>query len=1042
MGVLLKNAGLGVSTNYLIHPRKALLTTGGDTQIAIVFDPNDSTAPGGYGDASNASKIYVYQSTTTAHTAWTLQATLTPTNGLDKDATYDAIYACGISSAGAPFVVYRATGGALRMLTLDSSTFAIATDVQIAAQPASGKWIAVDVSVLDLPSSADAVLVAAQYSKPGVASDRIGHSVYLRRGSDSTFVNLYTRIDNTAADIEQANAFGMIAVTWVQPDPAANVASFVVATSTVSTASDGGWALRARSVDADSGGSLSTEVTVATGDASYIASASSTYTDPKRRVLDLFCDGLDSFVFAGAHRKNDDQGAIWVTKFTITDASPPVASQVGTVVTTLSAGTMNIPFYFSFGHRQKYASGVQSLQTVVVAHYYAKLTGVTSGGASYPYYVLKDRIYRCDGSSVTSAGLNNFDLEGDDTNITAITGKNATPGIDFVCFPHHYVGSGNINWLNHHSHEGLYIRYTKNLTTSAVTGREWRMIPILTNSKAPSGLQPTAGSTVNTSEPSLYAALSTVGEPQSRYKGRFQVDVSTGFNVVMRDVEESDGDFAYWNPAIENVPSAQDLEQGNWYMRARYVDELGNEGPWTTLASTFNVSHPPSAVQVFPSGGITIQYGSGQVTFDWNFSDTYANDSQTAFQVIVEKVSDGSTILDSTKVTSSTSAWTGTIPAIQKDVPLRWKVRVWDEDDVVGSYSDTQQFTVADPPTLTIGTPPTSPAVASPYVTAAFTPVVGGSRTITKYRVIVKQGADTLHDSGEITQTGTASGVQINYAPGVSVYENNSNYTMTVQIWDNTGLTATANRSFSTAWTPPAAPINVAVSSAFFNVEGDGYLSLTWDNPASPDPDYVNWVIYRKLDEVDALGNVLEEGTWAVIGTDFSQTTSHEFRDYYAPASKKVNYRVRQVVNRFGDLIESANVDSVSIVPPADGYWLIEPTGADAYRLSIVTSDSYSDEYEEAEYNIIGRGRYNDRGDHLGLRGQLNAQLRDTGGTTARQKKRRLEDLKLENRDLYLRTPFGDVYRVAVGNLGVGRIAGVSTNEFVDVTLPYTQVAE
>ena len=70
-------------------------------------------------------------------------------------------------------------------------------------------------------------------------------------------------------------------------------------------------------------------------------------------------------------------------------------------------------------------------------------------------------------------------------------------------------------------------------------------------------------------------------------------------------------------------------------------------------------------------------------------------------------------------------------------------------------------------------------------------------------------------------------------------------------------------------------------------------------------------------------------------------------------------------------------------------------------RLSIVTGDSYTDEYEESVLVIYDRGRYVDRGSYLGIIGQLDAQLRDTNGTSARMKKQKLEAPPRES----LRTP-------------------------------------
>ena len=70
----------------------------------------------------------------------------------------------------------------------------------------------------------------------------------------------------------------------------------------------------------------------------------------------------------------------------------------------------------------------------------------------------------------------------------------------------------------------------------------------------------------------------------------------------------------------------------------------------------------------------------------------------------------------------------------------------------------------------------------------------------------------------------------------------------------------------------------------------------------------------------------------------------------------------------------------------------------------------------------------------MGIAGQLDVQLRDTGGTSARMKKQTLEAMKAESQNTYLRTPFGDIYKVSVGNLGIGRIANCRVSpEFCDV---------
>jgi hypothetical protein len=135
------------------------------------------------------------------------------------------------------------------------------------------------------------------------------------------------------------------------------------------------------------------------------------------------------------------------------------------------------------------------------------------------------------------------------------------------------------------------------------------------------------------------------------------------------------------------------------------------------------------------------------------------------------------------------------------------------------------------------------------------------------------------------------------------------------------------------------------------------------------------------------------------------------------------------------------------VSPRSDGYWFIIPENEssipDAFKLSNVTADSYTDEYEKEIFTVIDGGRKVDEGQHLGLSGTLNAQLRDSVGQSARQKKHRLELMKQDSTSkLYMRTPFGDLYRVYVNDLQVSRIAGVGSSEFCDVTVPYLEVGD
>jgi hypothetical protein len=71
---------------------------------------------------------------------------------------------------------------------------------------------------------------------------------------------------------------------------------------------------------------------------------------------------------------------------------------------------------------------------------------------------------------------------------------------------------------------------------------------------------------------------------------------------------------------------------------------------------------------------------------------------------------------------------------------------------------------------------------------------------------------------------------------------------------------------------------------------------------------------------------------------------------------------------------------------------------------------------------------------------QITWAVADYTGKTARQKRLDLLDFQSRNAPLYLRNPFGDVWKVNVSAMQVGRLSGVGVREFVDVQIPYSQV--
>jgi len=64
------------------------------------------------------------------------------------------------------------------------------------------------------------------------------------------------------------------------------------------------------------------------------------------------------------------------------------------------------------------------------------------------------------------------------------------------------------------------------------------------------------------------------------------------------------------------------------------------------------------------------------------------------------------------------------------------------------------------------------------------------------------------------------------------------------------------------------------------------------------------------------------------------------------------------------------------------------------------------------------------------------------GQYSGRQQRLNLEELKRLRRAVYIRTPFGDIFRASTGNISVTRIPGTGRTEFTDIEIPYTEVGE
>lgn len=534
---------------------------------------------------------------------------------------------------------------------------------------------------------------------------------------------------------------------------------------------------------------------------------------------------------------------------------------------------------------------------------------------------------------------------------------------------------------------------------------------------APTAVGPTG--TIGTDTPTLSATLTGDG---FRVKADWYIALDSGFTTGQRVVYAPDSDFRTSGVVTRVLPDASALTAGTWYIKAASVDELG---VFTFGGTTsFVVYHPPSAINLTPTGGLAVSYGAGNITFDWDFSSASSSQSQTAYQVIVEDATTSAQLYDTGKITSTTSSAVIAISASYKNIPLRWKVRVYDVGDTVGSYSDYAVFLLGDGPSVNITAPASASVQTTPTPTVTWTPTFTGGRTQGQYQVNFYSGSSVIYSSGWITGTTTTFNPP---SPGLT---NNGSWVVEVKVRDSAGLEGSDTNAFTTAWTAPATVVTRSVDTTTYDTLG--YATVTWTTTGIVDAESVGWRVYRRL---------LGENDWTLLGTSTTVGTTLTMQDRFVGANVAYEYDVRQIANRFGTIVEGAS-NPVGVTIVGSHYWLLHAT--DSFydvQLSLVVSDNITDENESQEIKLLGRGRKMEYGTRWGYSGTLTCQIRDQGGVTAREIVQRIKTLKDQRTELYLRNPFGDVWLVDVADIGFDRMAGVSTREFGTITIPYKELS-
>lgn len=539
-------------------------------------------------------------------------------------------------------------------------------------------------------------------------------------------------------------------------------------------------------------------------------------------------------------------------------------------------------------------------------------------------------------------------------------------------------------------------------------------------------MRPVDGATVQTNTPAVSLAISDPDSHQNVHamwqfatNSAFSANLKSFEQVAHQNIKVPDGSTTQVN---DTLPTSLKLFTGAWFLRGRTVDEYGLAGPYFG-PTALTVSHPSSAGNPIPTGATYVSY-TGSVNIQWEFSDTSPDDSQSAYQLVVERSSDGLVILDTGKVTSTAQSKVVTLAATYKSQLLRWKVQTWDQDNTTDGYIPYNTFYTADIPSLSFVSPTNNQVLTTGRPTVTWSSADNSGKGLASWRVRMVRTSD----SHVMDDSGVTAGTATSYTPAANVLANATAYVITITVTDKAGLSKTVSIAVTTSYQQPA---NVSFTLDSDDYSDLGYALLDW-SATSPDVNFISWNVYRQ--------DVNSPDGWILLAT-ITNSDITTYKDWFATSGSSYQYGVTQTADRSGQPIDSNVVASATVQLINSQYWLLsqqDPT--QNVLIPNVTGDNYTDATDQVSYVVEGRGTRTDYGTHAGIAGTLTCQLRDSLASTARQKRQALMAMRLTRQTFLLKNPFGDIFTVSIGDMTIDRIAGVSTNEFVDVTIPYQEV--
>ena len=467
------------------------------------------------------------------------------------------------------------------------------------------------------------------------------------------------------------------------------------------------------------------------------------------------------------------------------------------------------------------------------------------------------------------------------------------------------------------------------------------------------------------------------------------------------------------------------LEWGNRYQWTAQFRDTNNVTQTESAKEVFWTNAAPVANNIFPANNqaVTSINPAIEVGFaDQDLSNGFA-DSPTALSI---EVSSSTQIMYTMSKTASLSSVSNALSqgasgvtttagaggvTLTKNVQYKYRSRYTDNSasgSNVGSYSEYVYFKPTDGPSAAyVNTGSYTNGVANsdlttgkinnplPELSYTFTGAYSKTQKSRRLRIIETSASNAIrYDSGFVLSSETTLTVPDN------VIVNNATYKFEITVTDTDDLASTAiNTTLIALWNSPAQITGLDVQ------QGNGTLKLSWNQTA--DANFTKYNIYRRL---------FGSGAQFTLLTSISDSTVLGYTDYSSGVGVKYEYKITQTSQPAGSNPVDSDIDAASAVTAAsesDNWWIVydgdETLGVELY----VDSESRTNPYQEEVFEPFGRSRkVVVRYAQYGVEGSISAYIPNDEAVDKMAKIKRLFSLSVP---LYLKTPFGDVYKVYFG---------------------------